>query len=131
VDLQKDNAIFLHLIGPEPHPLWPYANFDSGSMKMNFWSTYGQPLTFEERVTQSASRVAPLLHEDVILLVEYLDGKEGKYNNPVWCSYSHGARSAFLIGQDGIIIEAQEWFNKDSMIKAIRTLQLDDSPSPN
>jgi len=31
-------------------------------------------------------------------------------------------RAAFLIGQDGIIREAQEWFNRDSMVKAIRSL---------
>jgi hypothetical protein len=29
----------VHLVGPEPHPIWPYANFDSGSLKMNYWST--------------------------------------------------------------------------------------------
>jgi len=59
---------------------------------MNHWSSYGQPQTFEERVRESVSRVSPLLRDDVILLVEYLDGKTGKYNNPVWCSYAHAAR---------------------------------------
>ena len=30
VETQKDKATFVHIIGPEPHPIWPYSNFDSG-----------------------------------------------------------------------------------------------------
>lgn len=118
---ESDKVTVVHIVGPEPHPIWPYANFDSGSLKLNYWSSIGQPQDFEERMTESVSRVKSLLHEDIVLLVEPLDGKSGKYNNPVWCSYAHAARAAFLIGQDGVIKEAQEWFSRDTMAKAIRS----------
>lgn len=39
VESVKDKVTVVHLIGPEPHPIWPHANFDSGSLKMNMWST--------------------------------------------------------------------------------------------
>lgn len=32
IETQKDKVIFVHIIGPEPHPLWPYSNFDSGKI---------------------------------------------------------------------------------------------------
>lgn len=113
----------VHLVGPEPHPLWPYCNFDSGSIKMNYWSTISQPQTFTERITVSATRVMPYLHADAVLLVDYLDGPLGQYNNPVWCSYAHAARAAVLIGQDGVILETQTWFSKDTMMAAIQDMR--------
>lgn len=39
VEAVKDKVHVLHLVGPEPHPMWPSVNFDSGSIKMNLWST--------------------------------------------------------------------------------------------
>ena len=39
VDAVKDKVTVVHLIGPEPHPIWPFANFDPGAIKMNMWST--------------------------------------------------------------------------------------------
>ena len=141
IDSVGSKVQVIHLIGPEPHPLWPYNNFDSGnlfymitrwpthllvhsfnysgSMKMNLWSTITQPQSFEERVKDSATRVLPLLHEDAILLIDYLDGVGGQSNNPVWCSYANGARSAVLIGQDGIVISSQDWFSKDDLITIV------------
>lgn len=116
----KDKVTLVHLIGPEPHPLWPYANFDSGSLKMNFWSTITQPQTFSERLSVSAAKVLPFLHDDAVLLIDYLDGPTGKYNNPVWCSYANAARAAILVGQDGVVIEAQSWFARDEMQAAIK-----------
>jgi hypothetical protein len=120
VEQVKDKVTVVHLIGPEPHPLWPYSNFDSGQMKMNMWSTITQPQTFEERMRESVSRVIPLVHKEAIILVDYLDGKNALNNNPVWCSYANGARSAILIGQDGIVLDTQEWFNKDNLAKSVR-----------
>ena len=69
---------------------------------------------------ESVSRVIPLVHKDAIILVDYLDGKNALKNNPVWCSYANGARSAILIGQDGIVLDTQEWFNKDNLAKSVR-----------
>jgi len=88
-------------------------------MKMNLWSTITQPQSYDERIKESASRVLPLLHDDAILLIDYLDGVGGEYNNPVWCSYANGARSAVLIAQDGIIIATQDWFSKDDLIAIV------------
>ena len=39
VENAKDVVTLVHLIGPEPHPIWPDSNFDSGSIRMNLWST--------------------------------------------------------------------------------------------
>lgn len=119
LDAVKDKVTLVHLIGPEPHPMWPYANFDSGTVRMNYWSNYGQPQSFEERVTVSAAKVLPFLHSDAILLIDYLDGATGQYNNPVWCSYAHAARAAILVGQDGVVLKQQQWFSSTEMRAAI------------
>lgn len=29
----------LHIISSEPHPTWPFANFDTGNIRVNLWST--------------------------------------------------------------------------------------------
>jgi hypothetical protein len=86
---------------------------------MNYWSNYGQPQSFEERVTVSAAKVLPFLHSDAILLIDYLDGATGQYNNPVWCSYAHAARAAILVGQDGVVLKQQQWFSSTEMRAAI------------
>lgn len=41
VEAYQDKVFFLHMVGPEPHPIWPFANFDSGSIKLNYWSVIG------------------------------------------------------------------------------------------
>ena len=51
-----------------------------------------QPQTFEERMELSVSRVREYMHPDALLVVDHLDGAGGESNNPVWCSYVHGAR---------------------------------------
>jgi hypothetical protein len=38
-DQYGDYITVVHLIGPEPHPIWPFTNFDSGALKLNMWST--------------------------------------------------------------------------------------------
>ena len=119
IDEYSEQLHVVHIVGPEPHPLWPYANFDSGSIKMNHWSTIKQPTTFEERMTLSVPPVQALVDSRATVLVEYLDGKEGAYNNHVWCSYANAARAAVLISMDGTVAEAQSWFNKDELVEAI------------
>jgi hypothetical protein len=121
LDDVSDKITLVHLIGPEPHPIWPYTNFDSGTIKMNYWSTIAQPQTYSERLTVSASKVLPYLHNDAILLLDYLDGPTGQYNNPVWCSYANAARAAILIGQDGVILATQTWFAHEEMQAAIKS----------
>lgn len=34
-----DNVEVLHIVSSEPHPTWPYANFDTGNIRINLWST--------------------------------------------------------------------------------------------
>jgi len=79
-----------------------------------------QPQTYEERIAISVQKVKDYLHPNVILLPDKLDGKMGKYNNPVWCTYANGARSAIFIGKDGVVITAQDWFNRETLTKVIR-----------
>ena len=66
----------VHLIGPEPHPIWPYTNFDSGTLRMNYWSTIKQPQTYDERLEWSVPKVVQLLHRDIVVIAEPLDGDE-------------------------------------------------------
>lgn len=124
VESNSDVVQVLHMIGPEPHPMWPFSNFDSGSIKMNYWSSIKQPETYQERLDLSAAAIEPLLHPDVTVLVDDLDGKVGRRNNPVWCSYAQGARSAILIGQDGVVVDAQGWFSREDLTKSVRRLAL-------
>ena len=118
----------LHFIGPEPHPAWPYANFDSGTLRMNLWSTIKQPQTFAERLSLSVSPVLKVLHEDIIVIPEPLDNNNSPINgtepanNPIWCSYANGARSAILVGQSGVVLAAQTWFQREDLERIILNL---------
>lgn len=87
-----DKLHTLHLVSSEPHPMWPHSNYDHGLIRMNFWSTYRQPQTYAERMTESVAKVKELTSEYITILVDKLDGAGGLYNNPVWCSYANGAR---------------------------------------
>lgn len=109
----------VHLIGPEPHPIWPYTNFDSGTLRMNYWSTIKQPQTYEERMEWSVPKVVQLLHKDIVVIAEPLDGAESNLNtamahsnNPLWCTYANGARSAILVSRDGNVLATQPWFDR-------------------
>lgn len=106
--------------------MWPYANFDSGTLRMNYWSTIPQPQTFAERLAVSVPLVAKLLHKDIYLVPDLLDGPGGLWNNPVWCSYANGARSAVLIRLDGTVALTQTWFNVDEMSAAVAALVTND-----
>jgi hypothetical protein len=132
VDAYGDRLAVVHVVGPEPHPVWPFANFDSGTLRMNYWSTLAQPQTYAERVAVSVPPVARLLHPDVYVVADWLDGGGGVgggRNNPVWCSYAHGARSAVLVGADGKVAFTQPWFNVDEMRTAVAALVGDDAAS--
>ena len=43
IDTVGDKVQVIHLIGPEPHPLWPYTNFDSGNILIDLFT---HPLTY-------------------------------------------------------------------------------------
>ena len=126
VDSYKDTVTFVHLVGPEPHPLTPDTNFDSGKQLMNYWSTVRQPRTYDDRL-ELTKKVADYTHEDQILLTDLVDGNpydsklEQPSNQPVWCSMGLGARTAMLIGQNGKIQFEQDWFRSDDVATAIDT----------
>ncbi|KAG5185822.1 hypothetical protein JKP88DRAFT_155418, partial [Tribonema minus] len=118
---------FAHLVGPEPHPITPDTNFDSGVVKVNFWSTVAQARTYDARVAM-ARAVADKVHPNAALLPDLLpdapygDGDAAAAAQPVWCSYAHGARTAVLIGTDGVVRLAQTWFHAGDMAAAIEAL---------
>jgi len=120
VDAYTDRVTFLHLVGPEPHPLTPDTNFDSGKQLMNYWSTVRQAKTYDDRLVMTA-KVAEFTHPDVVLLPDLLTGNpyDSDANQPVWCSMGLGARTAVMIGTDGVVTFEQEWFRSDDVAAAI------------
>ena len=135
IEKYKERVKFIHIYGPEPHPITPDLNFDSGAIKLNFWSTVAQPYTYLDRVDHAAM-IFTYLHPDVLFLVDDLNGniyddlkmkEDKKYyykktTNPVWCTYGHGARPAILISNQGIIKYTQEWYQRKSLEKEIEKL---------
>lgn len=78
-----------------------------------------QPREFDDRMTYSVIPVVQRLDSNAIILVDDLDDDRA---NPVWCSYSHGARSAFIISQEGKIEYTQRWFEGEEFAAAFETL---------
>ena len=135
IEKYKERVQFIHIYGPEPHPITPDVNFDSGALKLNYWSTVAQPYTYLERVNHAAM-IFTYLHPDTLFLVDELDGniyddlkmkEDEKYyykkvTNPVWCTYGHAARPAILISNDGIIKYTQEWYHRKALEKEIEKI---------
>lgn len=72
-----------------------------------------QPTTYEERVTQAA-QMADQLGITVPVLIDEMD-------NPAWCTYGPAPNIAYLIGDDGRIVEKQGWYEPELMRTAIET----------
>lgn len=123
VEAYKDQATFLHLVGPEPHPLGPDTNFDTGKQLMNYWSVVRQAKTWDDR-KEMATRVAEYTHPDAILLMDLLLGNEHAphINQPVWCTFGLAARSALVISTDGKLAFAQDWFRASDVSSALDSL---------
>ena len=123
VDEFKDSATFVHLVGPEPHPLTPDTNFDSGMQKMNYWSTVRQPLNYDDRLTMT-KKISSFIHEDALLLPDlFTDNPYNDLVDPVWCTMGLGARTAMIVKQDGTVAFTQDWFRKDDLADAISSLK--------
>lgn len=57
----------------------PDLNFDSGAIKLNYWSTIPQAYTYGERL-ERAAMIGDLLHPNMTVLVDYLeDNPYGNY----------------------------------------------------
>lgn len=65
VESHGDRAIFVHMYGPEPHPVAPDINFDSGKLLQNYWSTHRQATKYEDRL-QSARDIRDVTHPDQV-----------------------------------------------------------------
>jgi hypothetical protein len=130
VEQYKDSVTFLHLVGPEPHPITPDTNFDSGKQLMNYWSTVRQPKTYEKRL-KLAAKVAEYTHPSATLLIDSISSvSSGQANHGVWCTMGLGARTSMLIGTDGTLQFKQDWFNSGAAADAIETyLELEKSTS--
>ena len=61
----KGRATFVHLYGPEPHPVAPGTNFDHGVQVNSYWSTVRQPVTYQDRLDM-VGRVRDWLHPDEV-----------------------------------------------------------------
>eukprot|EP00616_Rhizochromulina_sp_CCMP1243_P007164 CAMPEP_0118966934 /NCGR_PEP_ID=MMETSP1173-20130426/4375_1 /TAXON_ID=1034831 /ORGANISM="Rhizochromulina marina cf, Strain CCMP1243" /LENGTH=246 /DNA_ID=CAMNT_0006915813 /DNA_START=22 /DNA_END=762 /DNA_ORIENTATION=- len=125
VEKYKDVVTFLHLVGPEPHPLAPDQNFDKGYVWMESWSTVRQPTNYDERLVL-ANKVAEYVHPDATVLADLYPGNSyaaaDVSSNPVWCTMGLHSRSALLVDQDGTITFSQSWFRKDDLSAAIDAL---------
>jgi len=120
VEAYKDTVQFIHLVGPEPHPLTPDTNFDSGKQLMNYWSTVRQPMNYDDRVAM-AKKVKDYTHPSALLLPDLMVGNpyDETSNQPVWCSMGLGARTAMIVGTDGKIAFSQDWFRSDDVAAAL------------
>lgn len=122
VEANQGKVTVVHLVGPEPHPVAPDSNFDSGKLLMNYWSTARQPLTYEARKAL-AHKVADYTHPAATLLVDSLSADaDAAANNGVWCTLGLGARTALLLKQDGTLAYKQDWFNAGDMTTAVNEL---------
>jgi hypothetical protein len=121
VEKYKDDVHFVHLVGPEPHPLSPDVNFDVGEFKMNYWSTVRQPKTMEARLAMT-EKVREFIHPSAYLLTDNLSSVAGEANQGVWCTMGLGARTSVLIGKDGKVAYKEDWFNADDSSTAIGKL---------
>ncbi|CAM9629894.1 unnamed protein product [Pylaiella littoralis] len=114
-----DDAIFVHVYGPEPHPASPDINFDSGRLLPNFWSVRRQPVTYDDRLDR-ARNIRSITHPDQVILPDYLTSNPySSLNQPVWCTYAHGARSSVVVASSGHVFYQQGWLNTDSLGEAI------------
>ncbi|CAM9657291.1 unnamed protein product, partial [Hapterophycus canaliculatus] len=114
-----DKAIFVHVYGPEPHPVAPDLNFDSGKLLPNYWSILRQPVTYDDRL-EAAKNIQSITHPKQVILPDYLTGNPySSLNQPVWCSYANGARSSVVVASSGSIFYQQDWLDSKALGKAI------------
>eukprot|EP00904_Undaria_pinnatifida_P008240 jgi/Undpi1/4546/HiC_scaffold_18.g07900.m1 len=119
VDEYKNRATFVHLYGPEPHPVSPATNFDKGIQWQSFWSVVRQPRSYFER-RDMAARISDVIHPAQTILTDYFPGNPySDLNQPVWCSYVVGARGVTVVSPDGKIFFQRGWFHSSHTALAI------------
>lgn len=94
---------FVHVYVIEPHPQSPDISPYSGTVWEMTYSSKSQPKTYAARVA-NAQAMLPLLQGNPLVVVD--DLTPGQHNNPVWCTYGTCPNCSFLIGKNGVIVEA-------------------------
>lgn len=108
------HIIFVYVI--EPHPVGspsPYSGKEwttTASADKDGNSLY-QPDSYAARLAQ-ATQMKQELGISIPVLVDEMD-------NAVWCTYGPAPNNAYLIDQDGYIVEKEGWYQPDSMEEAI------------
>ncbi len=71
-----------------------------------------QPRTYKERVAQARSMIRQLGVTTPVLIDEM--------DNPFWVTYGRMPNCAYLIGQDGTVIERESWYQPAQLEGAIK-----------
>lgn len=114
-----DVVHFLQIYIIEPHPQSPDISPYTGDVWEAAYSTKPMPFTYAERLA-SAEDMRSLVVNGQTLLIDDLDN-DGLIN-PVWCTYGPCPNCAFLIRQDGTVVESHTWVDPDLMRVAIDNL---------
>lgn len=88
------------------------------------WWKHESPLMFVSRRVMPAApfRARRPLGRPVrkVVLPDYLSGNPySDLNQPVWCSYAMGARTAMIVSTEGRVFFQQEWLQTDYLAEAI------------
>lgn len=104
----------LHVLavhGPEAHPKSDPSPY-KGKPKPDKYSDVELAGSLDERVS-FAKKVGDA--PGLTVLVEPMD-------NPVWCTVGTLPNGAWLIGQDGVVVAAHDWFDPKSMMGSVKGL---------
>ena len=111
-----DQAHFVLVYVPDPHPLAPDISPYSGATWELEYSKYRQARDFSERV-EDANRVST---NDVFdeVLVDYLDPKNSTGDNPTWCSWGPAPNPGWVLSQQSVLV-GQPWFDGGGIEKCL------------
>lgn len=112
-----DDVHFVHVYVIEPHPGSPDPSPYRGGVGRG--EAPRQPRSYGDRLALALQTKA-LLEGNQLMLVDELAPMAR--TNPMWCTYGPAANCAFLIGRDGLFIEAQVWLDLGAMKTAMDSL---------
>ena len=105
----------VHVFIIEPHPAAQPSPYNGEVWEVDV-SDYGQATAYTDRVA-TARVIGQSIGPGQVQLVDDLD-HDGQVN-PVWCTYGPAPNPAFLISQEGVIVESQLWADIDEMKLAV------------
>jgi hypothetical protein len=123
-----DRVHFITVYVIEPHPNGSRSPYNKGGTGWQEWWAYPylasidtgptqdplfQPRTYKERVAQARSMMRQLGVTTPVLIDEM--------DNPVWVTYGKMPNCAYLIGQNGTVIERESWYQPAQLESAIKT----------